>query len=133
MNLPGLVELGGPFARCGVGRWAFPVAALTIGSPSLCLPASRHASDIRVHSHAYDRSAGMPQAPFSQLRFPDRVRAPSLEQIPVQRAVLDRFEDVVRGDRGGAFEVGEGAGDLEDAVVGAAREVEGFHGLFEIG
>ena len=32
-------------------------------------------------------------------------------------------------DVGGAFEVGDGAGDFEDAVVGAGRHVHALHGV----
>ena len=34
-------------------------------------------------------------------------------------------------DIGGAFEVGDGAGDFEDAVVGAGAHVHAFHGVFQ--
>lgn len=33
----------------------------------------------------------------------------------------------------GAVEVGDGAGDLEDAVVGACRHVEALHGIADTG
>ena len=36
---------------------------------------------------------------------------------------------VVVEDVGGAFEVGDGAGDFEDAVVGSRRHVHAFHGV----
>jgi len=36
---------------------------------------------------------------------------------------------VVVEDVGGAFEVGDGAGDFEDAVVGAGGHVHAFHGI----
>ena len=36
----------------------------------------------------------------------------------VEVASADGFVDVVLLDGGGGFEVGDGAGDLEDAVVG---------------
>ena len=36
--------------------------------------------------------------------------------------------DVVAEDVGGAFEVGDGAGDLEDAVVGPRAHVLALHG-----
>ena len=36
---------------------------------------------------------------------------------------------VVVEDVGGAFEVGDGAGDFEDAVVGAGTHVHAFHGV----
>ena len=38
-------------------------------------------------------------------------------------------EDVVGEDVVAAFEVGDGAGDFEDAVVGACRHVHAFHGI----
>jgi len=38
--------------------------------------------------------------------------------VAVERAVLDGFGDVAGGDILGAFQVGDGAGDLEDTVVG---------------
>ena len=44
---------------------------------------------------------------------------------------MDGLEEVVGGDRVGAGEVGDGARDLEDAVVGAGGEVELLHGLLE--
>ena len=36
---------------------------------------------------------------------------------------------VVVEDVGGAFEVGDGAGDFEDAVVGPRAHVHAFHGV----
>jgi hypothetical protein len=50
-------------------------------------------------------------------RFEIRL-APSREQVAVERAVLDGLEDVGGADGGGVFEIGGGAGDLEDEVVG---------------
>ena len=52
----------------------------------------------------------------------------------VEGAVGDSFHDVVGEDVVGedvvaAFEVGDGAGDFEDAVVGACRHVHAFHGI----
>ena len=66
--------------------------------------------------------------------WPDQSRTrvlpiPSREQRPVQGAVFDSFEDVVGGDVIQRGEVGQGAGDFEDAVVGAGAEVEVGHGL----
>ncbi len=52
-------------------------------------------------------------------------------KIPVQCAEVDGFEEVIGGDVWVGGEVGEGAGDLEDAVVGAGREVHLVHGVFE--
>src|SRR5690606_23117699 len=40
-----------------------------------------------------------------------------------------RFGDVGFGDGGGGFEVGDGAGDAADLVVGAGAEAEFVHGL----
>ena len=48
----------------------------------------------------------------------------STPHLPVQRAVLDRFAEVGGIDFLRAGEVGDGARDLEDAVVGAGAEVE---------
>ena len=39
--------------------------------------------------------------------------------------------DVVVEDVGGAFEVGDGAGDFEDAVVGSRAHVHAVHGVFQ--
>ena len=39
-------------------------------------------------------------------------------ELPVQGAVLDGFGDVGEGDIGGALQVGDGAGDLQDAGIG---------------
>ena len=52
----------------------------------------------------------------------------------VEVAVGDSFHDVVGEDVVGedvvaAFEAGDGAGDFEDAVVGACRHVHAFHGI----
>ena len=49
----------------------------------------------------------------------------------VEVAVGDGFHDVVVEDVGGAFEVGDGAGDLEDAVVGSRAHVHALHGVAE--
>jgi len=55
----------------------------------------------------------------------------SREQIPVQRAILDRFQDVLPADTLAAAEVGEGAGDFEDPIVGAGGKIELLHRVFE--
>jgi hypothetical protein len=49
----------------------------------------------------------------------------------VEGAVLDGFGDVGNGDGGSGFEVGDGAGDFEDAVVGAGAEALLLHGALE--
>ena len=50
----------------------------------------------------------------------------------VEVAVGDGFHDVVVEDVGGALEVGDGASDFEDAVVGASRHVHAFHGVLQL-
>ena len=47
----------------------------------------------------------------------------------VEVAVGDGFHDVVGEDVVAAFEVGDCAGDFQDAVVGAGRHVHAFHGI----
>ena len=49
----------------------------------------------------------------------------------VEVAVGNGFHDVVVEDVGGAFEVGDGAGDFEDAVVGSRAHVHAFHDFTE--
>ncbi len=44
-------------------------------------------------------------------------------QLPVKRAVLDGFADVVGADVFHAGEVGDGAGHFQDAAVGAGAQV----------
>ena len=43
----------------------------------------------------------------------------SVKHIPVEAAVLDRFEQMRRLDGVGAGEIGDGAGDFQDTVVGS--------------
>ena len=50
----------------------------------------------------------------------------------VEVAIGDGFVDVVLLDGGGGFEVGDGAGHLEDAVVGAGTHVEALHGVAQL-
>ena len=47
----------------------------------------------------------------------------------VEVAVGDGFHDVVGEDVVGAFEVGDGACDFEDAVVGPRTHVHAVHGV----
>lgn len=47
------------------------------------------------------------------------------------RAVLQRLGQVLAGNGRGAIEIGEGAGDLDDAVCGAQRQAEAFAGVFQ--
>src|ERR1700687_4610379 len=55
----------------------------------------------------------------------------SAREPPVERPVLDRLGDVGGAEVWGAFEVGQGAGHLEDAVEGARGEAEALEGLVE--
>ena len=57
----------------------------------------------------------------------------SSPQLSVQCAETDSFSDVIGGDAVGAFEVGDGAGDFQDAIVGAGAEVVFGHGGLEHG
>lgn len=54
-------------------------------------------------------------------------------QLAVEGAVLDGFADVVGVDVLDAGEVGNGAGDFQDAVVGAGAQVVLGHGVLEQG
>ncbi len=55
----------------------------------------------------------------------------SRPKLPVKSAILNGFGDVFAGDVRGAGEVGDGARDLEDPVVGPRAEVHVGHGEFE--
>ncbi len=55
----------------------------------------------------------------------------SIKDIAVQAAVLDGFEQVGSFDIFGIGQVRDGAGNLEDAVVGSGREVQLLHGLLQ--
>lgn len=55
----------------------------------------------------------------------------STPKLPVEHAVVDRFADMFDVDHVGAIDVGDGAGDAEDFVVGAGRETEAVNALFE--
>jgi len=55
----------------------------------------------------------------------------SIEHRPVETAVLDRLQQLRRGDFFRAGEVGDGAGNLEDAVVSPGGEAELLHGLLQ--
>ena len=50
---------------------------------------------------------------------------------PIQGPILDGFDDVGGLDLGGAGEVGDGSGDLEDAVEGSDGEAEAAEGVVE--
>jgi hypothetical protein len=55
---------------------------------------------------------------------PSRRAVRSLDpKRPIEGPILDGFADVLGGDAVGSGEIGDGAGDFEDAVVGAGAEV----------
>jgi hypothetical protein len=54
------------------------------------------------------------------------------KKLPVERAVLDGFEDIRGADVRRASEVGERAGDFEDPVMRSGGEIHFFHGVFEV-
>ncbi len=58
-----------------------------------------------------------------------RVSETSLEQPPVERAELDRLQNVVRADVLFSGEIRQRAGNLEDAIMGAGGEIHLFHGV----
>src|ERR1035437_3796938 len=51
--------------------------------------------------------------------------------VAVEAAVLNGFGEVLGGHGGGVIEVGHGARDFEDAVVGAGGEAHAADGHFE--
>jgi hypothetical protein len=56
----------------------------------------------------------------------------SIPQRPVQRAVVDGFQDVIPRDAFAAFEIGQRAGHFQDAVMRPGAEVLPRHRLLEI-
>ena len=52
-------------------------------------------------------------------------------KFPIQFAVADGFGDVFGLDVFAVFEIGDGAGDFADFVMGAGGQVELGNGLFE--
>ena len=62
----------------------------------------------------------------------ERHRAPlSVKHIPIERAVLDGLKEMWLLDAVASGQVRDGAGDFQDAVVGASAERELFHRLLE--
>ena len=54
-----------------------------------------------------------------------------LPHPPIETAILNRFRQMLLADMLGAFEIGDGAGDLEDARVAAGGEAEALGDEFE--
>ncbi len=61
-----------------------------------------------------------------------KLQACALVGGAVEVAVGDGFHDVVVEDVGAGLEVGDGAGDFEDAVVGPCAHVHAFHGVAKL-
>ena len=57
-----------------------------------------------------------------------RVRSARLGHAPVQAAVTDGLAEVGHADLRAGLQIGDGAGDLEDAAIGPGREPEALHG-----
>ena len=53
--------------------------------------------------------------------------------FPVEAAILNRLRQVAHLDALGAFQVGDGAGNFQDAVVGTGGEAEPLHGGLQDG
>lgn len=68
---------------------------------------------------------------FSRCESGDHPRSLLIEHIPVERAVLNGFKQVGLRDVPGPGQIGDGAGHLKDAVVGAGGERELLHGLLQ--
>ncbi len=60
-----------------------------------------------------------------------RLESSSQPVVPVERTVLDGLRDVGYSDIFGAFHVGDGAGHLEDSVVGARAQAQSAHCVLE--
>ena len=48
-------------------------------------------------------------------------------EVTIEGAVLDGFAEVFRGDGGGGIEIGDGACNFKNPVVGTGAEVEFSH------
>ncbi len=89
-----------------------PAHLRLIRPPQNSIPASATAT--KTPRRKVIRKAAQPAAKETarQANEPEAISAPYL---PIQRPVLDRLAQVLGGDFFGAGEVGDGAGDLEDA------------------
>src|SRR5438876_4863844 len=63
--------------------------------------------------------------------YPDSSQKMLRPVAAVERPVLDGFGDVRGADGLGALEVGDGARDFQNAVVGAGAQTQAGHGVFE--
>src|ERR1700735_5190003 len=50
-----------------------------------------------------------------------------LPELSIQTAITNRLRHMVRLDLGGAFQIGNGAGHAQDAVMGPSRQTETLH------
>jgi len=91
-------------------------------------------SDTVTRAHLEERCAGFSVTRWERCEAPTSVRNRRCSHShgfvlaldpkrSVEGSILDGFADVFGGDRVGFGEVGDGAGDFEDAVVGAGAQV----------
>src|SRR5581483_9314087 len=61
----------------------------------------------------------------------NRSRSALRPVVAIEAAILYRFGEVLCGDAGGVVEIGDGAGDLQNAIVRAGAEAQFAHGQFQ--
>lgn len=76
---------------------------------------------------------GMPSVRLDsdEMIFAPKVRLTSRPQTSIQGPVIHRFEQLITGDFSQACQIGQGARDFEDAVVGPGAVVEVTHGVLK--
>ena len=62
-----------------------------------------------------------------RIKVPPLLAPPSSPHLPIQHPIVDRLVQMIRTDFFGVFEVGDGAGDSEDFVVGSGGEAHFVH------
>src|SRR3982074_2060014 len=85
-----------------------------------------------VEAPGFDLGAANPITGFGS-PYRSRIKVPRGREPAVERPVLDGFGELDRADLFAVREVGQGAGDLEDAVEGAGGEAELLEGGIEQG
>src|ERR1035438_2354691 len=81
--------------------------------------------DVSVHSKLTELNVGAAKY------WGEPLRRSSGPVVAVEAAVLHGFGQMFGGDGGGFIEVGDGAGDFENAVVGAGGKSHAADGHFE--
>ena len=105
---------------------------------------SRRALDIDAcltqgvcHVHQHSRLTLQVQYELRDLRrvrallFPLLSPVPSSPRAAVERAILDGLGDVFGLNALCGLEIGDGPGDLQDAIIGARRQTQAFHGRLQ--